>query len=62
MLRDAIKAHRSLLCKGAIMHQDILENDIIITKQEEADGLVRMLMDFDFASVRAPKRALDWSP
>jgi hypothetical protein len=31
VLRDAIKAHKSLYLKGNILHQDISKNNIIIT-------------------------------
>jgi hypothetical protein len=50
-LRDAIKAHRSLLGKAKILHRDISENNIIITDPEIADGFSGMLIDLDLAIV-----------
>ncbi|KAF3484188.1 uncharacterized protein GIQ15_03512 [Arthroderma uncinatum] len=47
--RDAIRAHRSLYLKGNILHQDISENNIIITNPESADGNFGMLIDLDLA-------------
>ncbi|KAI9804850.1 MAG: hypothetical protein M1825_001219 [Sarcosagium campestre] len=47
-LRDAIKAHRSLYLEGNILHRDISENNIIITKPE-TDGFKGMLIDLDLA-------------
>ena len=56
VLRDAIKGHRSLLEKGQILHRDISENNIIITKPEEADGFVGVLIDEDLAKELGSKR------
>ncbi len=44
-LRDAIKGHKSLLEDGKILHRDISENNIIITKGD----LKGMLIDLDLA-------------
>jgi len=49
VLRDAIKAHRSLYTSGKILHRDISENNIIITDPKEADGFTGMLIDEDLA-------------
>ncbi len=49
-LRDAIKAHRSLLLKANILHRDISENNIIITNKDET-GFSGMLIDLDLAKV-----------
>ena len=46
-LRDAIKAHRSLYLKGNILHRDISENNIIITKTEKPSDFAGMLIDLD---------------
>ena len=46
-LRDAIKAHRSLLLDGKILHRDISSNNIIVTNPEEADGYYGVLIDMD---------------
>ncbi|EEH46959.1 uncharacterized protein PADG_03057 [Paracoccidioides brasiliensis Pb18] len=48
-LRDAIKAHQSLYLDGNILHQDISENNIIITNPEKTDGHSGMLIDLDLA-------------
>ncbi|KLJ13696.1 hypothetical protein EMPG_11377 [Blastomyces silverae] len=48
-LRDAIKAHWSLYLDGNILHQDISENNIIITDPDKADGHSGMLIDLDLA-------------
>ena len=48
-LRDAIKAHRSLLIDGKILHRDISENNIIVTDSKETDGFVGLLIDLDLA-------------
>jgi serine/threonine protein kinase len=50
-LRDAIKAHRSLLNKAKILHRDISENNIIITDPKKAGGFTGMLIDLDLAIV-----------
>ena len=50
-LRDAIKAHRSLLNKAKILHRDISENNIIITDPKLAGGFTGMLIDLDLAIV-----------
>ncbi len=57
VLRDAIKAHRSLLCDGEILHRDISENNIIITNPKQADGFVGMLIDLDLAKVLNSERS-----
>lgn len=57
VLRDAIKAHRSLLCNGGILHRDISENNIIITDPKQADGFVGMLIDLDLAKVLHGERS-----
>ena len=51
VLRDGIKAHRSLYFKGKILHRDISENNIIITDPETADGFTGVLIDLDLAKV-----------
>ena len=48
-LRDAIKAHRSLYLKGNILHRDISENNIIITKREKTGDFMGMLIDLYLA-------------
>ncbi|PTB65130.1 hypothetical protein BBK36DRAFT_1204266 [Trichoderma citrinoviride] len=45
-IRDAIKAHQSLYCKGKMLHRDISENNIIITDAKKT-GFSGMLIDFD---------------
>ena len=57
VLRDAIKAHRSLLCDGGILHRDISENNIIITDPKQADGFMGMLIDLDLAKVLHSERS-----
>jgi serine/threonine protein kinase len=47
--RDAIKADRSLLMDGKILHRDISENNTIITDPGEADGFAGALIDLDLA-------------
>lgn len=54
-LRDAIKAHRFLFVNVKIFHQDISENNIIITNPETADGFSGMLIDFDLAIVNGKR-------
>ena len=60
MLCDAIKAHRSLLCDGGILHRDISENNIIITDPEQTDGFEGMLIDLDLAKLLPSKRSGAW--
>ena len=49
-LRDAIKAHRSLLMDGKILHRDISENNIIIPDDpKEVDDFAGILIDMDLA-------------
>ncbi|KJZ69932.1 hypothetical protein HIM_10688 [Hirsutella minnesotensis 3608] len=48
VLRDAIKAHRSLYLRGNILHRDISENNIIITDRKMT-GHMGMLIDLDLA-------------
>lgn len=50
-LRDAIKAHQSLLSNAKYLHRDISENNIIVTDPEMADGFTGMLIDLDLAIV-----------
>ena len=57
VLRDAIKAHRSLHCDGEILHRDISENNIIITDPKQADGFVGMLIDLDLAKLLGSERS-----
>lgn len=45
-LRDALKAHRSLYPKGSILHQDIPENNIILTDPQKT-SVMGMLIDLD---------------
>lgn len=52
ILRDPIKAHRSLYLKGNNIHKDIPENNIIITNPNETGGFTGMLIDFDLANMR----------
>ncbi|EEH43909.2 uncharacterized protein PADG_00198 [Paracoccidioides brasiliensis Pb18] len=49
VLHGAIKAHQSLYLDGNILHQDISENNIIITDPEKADGHSGRLIDLDLA-------------
>ncbi|KAF2454800.1 FunK1 protein kinase [Lineolata rhizophorae] len=48
VLRDAIRAHKSLYLTGNILHRDISENNIIITDPEK-DGFQGVLIDLDLA-------------
>ena len=48
--RDAIRAHRSLLLDGAILHRDISSNNIVITDPKEAKGFSANLIDLDLAT------------
>ncbi|KJZ68352.1 hypothetical protein HIM_12261 [Hirsutella minnesotensis 3608] len=50
-MRDAIRAHQSLLVTGNILHRDISSNNIIITNPETADCFKGMLIDLDLAKV-----------
>jgi serine/threonine protein kinase len=50
-LRDTIKAYQSLLSNAKILHQDISENNIIITDPKMAGGFTGMLIDLDLAIV-----------
>ncbi|KAI9808740.1 MAG: hypothetical protein M1825_003892 [Sarcosagium campestre] len=56
-LRDAIRAHRSLYLKGNILHRDISENNIIVTRPDESGGFVGMLIDLDLAKVLGSGRS-----
>lgn len=56
-LRDAIKAHRSLYLNGNILHRDISENNIIITKTEKPGDFAGMLIDLDLAKVLGSGRS-----
>ena len=47
--RDFIKAHRSLLNEGRILHRDISENNVIITDAEGEGDPRGMLIDLDLA-------------
>ena len=60
VLCDAIKAHRSLLCDGGILHRDISENNIIITDPEQTDGFTGMLIDLDLAKLLHSSRSGAW--
>ncbi|KAL1971575.1 hypothetical protein VTN31DRAFT_2196 [Thermomyces dupontii] len=55
-LRDAIKAHESLYCKGNILHRDVSENNIIITDSKKT-GRVGMLIDLDLAKELGTQRS-----
>jgi hypothetical protein len=48
-LRDAIRGHKSLLEDGKILHLDISENNIIITKAAAEGDPKGMLIDLDLA-------------
>jgi serine/threonine protein kinase len=48
-LRDAIRGHRSLLEDGKILHRDVSENNIIITKLPAEDAPKGRLIDLDLA-------------
>jgi hypothetical protein len=48
-LRDAIQGHRSLLEDGKILHQDISENNIIITELLTKEAPKGRLIDLDLA-------------
>lgn len=45
VLRDAIKAHKSLYINEKILHKDILKNNIIIIDLKEVDSFMSMLID-----------------
>ncbi|KAL9099823.1 MAG: hypothetical protein Q9163_004726 [Psora crenata] len=49
-LRDAIKAHRSLLLDGRILHRDISPSNIIITNPDKNGGFSGMLINLDLAT------------
>ncbi|KAG5802275.1 hypothetical protein H9Q74_007618 [Fusarium xylarioides] len=49
VLRDAIKAHRSLYTAGRILHRDISINNIIITEAKSSDESRGTLIDLDAA-------------
>jgi hypothetical protein len=51
-LRDAVKAHQSLLENAKTLHRNISENNIIITNSENADDSTGMLIHLDLAIVR----------
>ncbi|KAL1977647.1 hypothetical protein VTN31DRAFT_506 [Thermomyces dupontii] len=55
-LRDAIKAHKSLYCKGNILHRDVSENNIIITDSKRT-GRAGMLIDLDLAKELGTRRS-----
>lgn len=48
-LHDAIRAHKSLLEDGKILHRDISENNIIITEAATEEDSKGMLIDLDLA-------------
>ncbi|VCU40003.1 Bgt-20360 [Blumeria graminis f. sp. tritici] len=48
-LRDAIKAHRSLLKDATILHRDISENNIILTGSDVGKDWRGFLIDLDLA-------------
>jgi serine/threonine protein kinase len=57
VLRDAIKAHRSLYLKGDILHRDISENNVIVTDPDETGGFTGVLIDLDLAKVVGSERS-----
>ena len=50
-LHNAIKVHQSLLSNAKILHQDISENNIIITDLKITDGFTDMLINLDLTIV-----------
>ncbi|KAI0859443.1 serine/threonine-protein kinase Sgk2 [Xylaria cubensis] len=61
-MRDAIRAHESLLVTGGILHRDISASNIIITNPHTADGFKGMLIDLDFAKLLENGRTGALSP
>lgn len=57
VLRDAIRAHQSLLVKGRILHRDISSNNIIITGANEQGAFKGMLIDLDLAKDQDRERS-----
>nr|KMM71664.1 hypothetical protein CPAG_07967 [Coccidioides posadasii RMSCC 3488] len=55
-LHDALKTHRSLYMDGNILHQDISENNIIITDSKKT-GFAGMLIDMDLAEELGGRRS-----
>lgn len=47
--RDAVKGHRSLYRKGSILHRDISENNLIITRKKQEGDPIGTLIDFHLA-------------
>ncbi|CAD6506437.1 BgTH12-07363 [Blumeria graminis f. sp. triticale] len=50
-MRDAIKAHRSLLIDAKILHRDISVNNILLTGIKKTDKLGGVLIDLDLATL-----------
>ncbi|OAA42147.1 serine/threonine-protein kinase Sgk2 [Metarhizium rileyi] len=57
VLRDAIRAHQSLLVKGRILHRDISSNNIIITDTNRQGAFKGMLIDLDLAKDQDRERS-----
>ncbi|CAD6499908.1 BgTH12-04013 [Blumeria graminis f. sp. triticale] len=56
-LRDAIKAHRSLLKDAMILHRDISENNIILTGSDVSKDWRGFLIDLDLAVLLSDDKA-----
>ncbi|CAD6499922.1 BgTH12-04027 [Blumeria graminis f. sp. triticale] len=56
-LRDAIKAHRSLLKDAMILHRDISENNIILTGSDVGKDWKGFLIDLDLAVLLSDDKA-----
>ncbi|SZF01130.1 unnamed protein product [Blumeria hordei] len=56
-LRDAIKAHRSLLKDAMILHRDISENNIILTGSDVSKDWRGFLIDLDLAVLLSNDKA-----
>ncbi|SZF00970.1 unnamed protein product [Blumeria hordei] len=56
-LRDAIKAHRSLLKDAMILHRDISENNIILTGSDVGKNWRGFLIDLDLAVLLSNDKA-----
>ncbi|SZF01195.1 unnamed protein product [Blumeria hordei] len=56
-LRDAIKAHRSLLKDAMILHRDISENNIILTGSDVGKDSRGFLIDLDLAVLLSDDKA-----
>ncbi|KAM3548089.1 hypothetical protein ARSEF4850_009621 [Beauveria asiatica] len=57
VLRDAIRAHQSLLIKGRILHRDISSNNIIITDTNKLGAFKGILIDLDLAKDQDRERS-----